>query len=280
MDAFTDTPFAGNPAGVVPEADGLTDAEMQKMAREMNCSETAFVLASDRAEMRFRYFTPAQEVDLCGHATIATLHVLGQEKGFQGGHRVETRAGVLTMEVAPDGTSWMEQAAPQWRPYTLTGLEDVAAILGLKPEDLDPRVPLALAYTGLWDLLVPVRNLAALHAARPDLSRLAAHNRALGVASTHLFTFETALEGSTLQARDFSPAVGIPEDPHTGTASGALGAYLVSLGVVAPGRMIFEQGWTVERPGLIHVEVSPGAQGVRVGGRAVTVVTGAMRLPE
>ncbi len=276
VDAFTKSPFAGNPAGVVTAAEGLSAQEMQAIAKEMNCSETAFVLPSQEADLRLRYFTPAQEVDLCGHATIAALHALHEEGRLTGAVRAETNVGVLELE-AGDDMQWMRQDTPRFRNFAEPA-EELCAILGLGPDDLDPSTPIGIAYTGLWDLLVPVQGLDALRRAKPDMRLLAQHNGSRGIVSTHLFCRPTQLPQSSLHTRDFSPAAGVPEDPHTGTASGALGAYLVRAGRLAPGRHVFEQGWTVGRPGLIHVEVAPMGSSVRVGGEAVTVLTGSMAL--
>ncbi len=276
VDAFTSRPFEGNPAGVVTRAQGLSEEEMQSIAKELNCSETAFILPSSTADLRLRYFTPAQEVDLCGHATIAALHALREEGRIAGPLRAETRVGILDLEVGQD-MHWMRQDTPRMKACDDDPAE-IAELLGLMRDDLDPEIPIGIAYTGLWDLLVPVRDLAALRRAQPDMRRLASHNRSRGIVSTHLCCRQTELSGSTLHARDFSPAAGVPEDPHTGTASGALGAYLVDRGVLAPGRHLFEQGWTVGRPGLIHVEVAPGVSSVRVGGEAVTMIDGTLSL--
>jgi trans-2,3-dihydro-3-hydroxyanthranilate isomerase len=278
VDAFTNRPFFGNPAGVVGRAEGLSDREMQWIAREMNCSETAFVLPSSVADLRLRYFTPAIEVDLCGHATIAALAVLHEEGRVTGTVTVETRAGVLAMEVDSAGVAWMEQATPKVRAIDPDDVSHIVRWLGLERNDLHPDIPLGLAFTGLWDLLVPVRDRSALRRAVPDGPALAAYTRRLGAVSAHLFCFETEYAESTLHARDFSPAVGVLEDPHTGTASGALAAYLVEKGVLTPGRFQFEQGWTVGRPGLILVEVHQHPWQVRVGGQATTVLEGEIRL--
>lgn len=277
VDAFTRVPFAGNPAGVVPEAAGLTAAQMQAIAREMNLSETAFVLPAEDADLALRFFTPTHEVDLCGHATVAAVHALGERGRLAARARVRTRAGLLEVERRPDGTVWMTQAPLALRDVPPEARAALPDLLGLAPEDLDPARPLVLASTGLWDLLVPVRSRAALFRARPHLSALAEHNRALGVASTHLYTFDPVEPGHTLHARDFSPAVGVPEDPHTGTATGALVAALVRLGHLPPGPVAVEQGWTVGRPGVILAE-SDGTH-VRVGGAAVTVLEGWLRTP-
>jgi len=190
---------------------------------------------------------------------------------------VRTRAGVFEVEREADGTVWMTQAPLALRPVPPDAAAALPALLGLAAEDLDTTHPLVLASTGLWDLLVPVRSRAALLRARPHLAALAEHNRSLGSVSTHLYAFDPVEPGHTLHARDFSPAVGVPEDPHTGTATGALVAALVRLGRLPPGRVAVEQGWSVGRPGIILAE-SDGTR-VRVGGTAVTVLEGWLRRP-
>jgi trans-2,3-dihydro-3-hydroxyanthranilate isomerase len=278
FDAFTTESFAGNPAGVVLDAVILTPVEMQQIAREMNCSETVFIMPSEVADMRMRYFTPAVEVDLCGHATIAGLAALGKRSLLPGALTVETNVGTLKMEVRDDGSAWMRQVSPQFQSVEEDELRKVADLLGIHSKAIGHIVPLGLAYTGLWDLMVPVNDLQILLSLSPNLDGLAQFNRDLGVTSTHVFCMETKTSGATLHARDFSPAVGIPEDPHTGTASGALGAWLVHNGVLEPGEFMFEQGWSVGRPGLIHVRIEEGDGFVWVGGHAVEVLSGEMIL--
>lgn len=305
IDAFTREPFTGNPAGLVPEAAGLSDAAMQRVAREMNLSETAFLLPpAAGGDFRLRYFTPTREVDLCGHATVAAFWFLAAEGRLvdRGPFRLETRAGLLPVEVRP-GAVMMGQAAPRFRDFE-GNLAEVAASLGV-PLDEIAAAPLApgIAYTGLWHLLVPVRTLAAVRGAAPDLPRLARLNEALGVLTTHVFSLgETVTPEAVLHARAFAPLVGVAEDPQTGTASGALGAWLVHRGVLPrpaaphrsarPGeppeggvvRLVMEQGYEVGRPGRIEVEVAVGAAGtveaVRVGGPAVVVLDGHLLRPE
>jgi len=315
VDAFTDVTFGGNPAGVVPDASGLTVAEMQLIAREMALSETAFVLPPGRSgpgapDLRVRFFTPKAEVALCGHATIGTFFLLAERGIVQArgwGREVpapgagcreievvqETGAGDLavTIRLAADGQGidrvMMAQAWP-----VLVGEHDglgpeLAATLRAPDGSLGAAegrpAPLQVWSTGLPDVIVPVRDLAALRALAPDLARLAGLSERLGVISVHAFTTETVDPSATAHARDFSPAVGVPEEAATGTASGAMGAYLVANGLAgpsqagAPFRMTFEQGHILGRPSTIYVEVGddagkPGA--VRVGGRAVTVLEG------
>ena len=315
VDAFTDTPFGGNPAGVVPDAGGLGAARMQLIAREMALSETAFVLPPERGgDLRVRFFTPATEVALCGHATIGTFWLLAERDllGGRGRRRMaglhhddlvltqETGAGDLEVVIRYDSASGLPQSVmmAQAQPQRLQVLDGAAGarlgrILGAPPDSTGRLsqtggVPLEVWSTGLPDLLVPVRDLAGLRALAPDMAALAAFSRELGVVSIHAFTLETEGEAAHAQARDFAPAAGIPEESATGTASGALGAYLVAHGLApAPGadgicRMVLEQGHILGRPSTIQVEVGGGAQqprDVRVGGRAVVMIEGTMCLP-
>lgn len=311
VDAFTREHFTGNPAGVVLDAAGLSDEEMGKIAREMNVSETAFLLPpAGGGDHRLRYFTPAREVDLCGHATVATFFALAEAgrlrpAGTVGGAadpatdtmaavRVETRAGLLPVEVRwtagrPDMVV-MAQAQPRFRPFD-TDPAELAACLGVPAAAIGSgQVPAGIAYTGLWHLLVPVRDLDVVRGMAPDLPRLARLNESLSVHSTHVFTFETLDPGATLHARAFAPAIGLAEDPQTGTASGALGAYLVAGGWAGGhggARFVMEQGQEMGRPGRVEVEVAfegddaapPRILSVRVGGPAVTVFRGEFLLP-
>ena len=282
VDAFTDEPFAGNAAGVVPDADGLTDSQMQAVANELGASETAFLTESDRADRRVRYFTPTTEVDLCGHATIA-LHAHLFEDGTidSGTHSLETNVGVLDIEVTDDGTVWMTQDDPEVRRVDLDR-ERVADALGVDPAalaDVGADLPLAVASTGLPFLAVPVNFLEHVSGLDPDLGAVEAISREVDATGIYAFTFDALGVDSTLHGRMFAPAAGVPEDPVTGTASGAVGAYLREFEAFEgelPEEMVFEQGHFVDRPG--HVRVRVGEQ-VRVGGRAAVALDGELRVP-
>ncbi len=319
VDAFTDVPLGGNPAGVVPDAAGLSDVEMQLIAREMALSETAFVLpvspaGQGQADLRERFFTPKAEVELCGHATIGTFWLLaklgrigakgwGRELPGTGRWREvqlvqETGAGNLPVIVrySRGGRRINRVLMAQARPRRLARLGDaeraeLAAILHVNPFSICVlhRVgdaPAEIWTTGLPDLILPVLDLATLRALAPDHGRLAELSRRLGVISVHAFTLETESPKADAHARDFSPAVGIPEESATGTASGAMGAYMAAnrLGRASAGpgpyTLLFEQGHILGRPSSINVEVD-GEEGhpsaVRVGGRAVTVLEGVLR---
>lgn len=266
VDAFTARPFGGNSAGVVLDAKGLSDAQMQLVAGELRHSETAFILPSGKADWRIRFFSPAREVDLCGHATIASAWVLASEGRIKRGRALqETNVGVLGLDVARDRVM-MELAPPRVEAVELRR-DDLAR--ALRVPAIHAGRPLQKAYAGIWVLLVPMPDEKSINLCQPDLPELAALNLELGVVGTHLFSIE---EDGTLYARFFAPAVGIAEDPVTGTANGALGAYLVLNDLAKGPEFRARQGDAMGRPG--EVEIHATAKSVRVGGRAVILSRG------
>lgn len=303
VNAFTATPAGGNPAGVVLNADGLTDAQMQAVAAELAMSETAFFSAPTKpgATHRVRFFTPLAEVDLCGHATIGSFFQLAATGGVRPeratGEEVtalaqETKAGLLPVHVYwRDGAPlrvMMVQAKPEIvREVTAPAeLARVAAILGVAPADLQINgVGPAVVSTGLPDLILPVRDRKTLWNLRPDNAALTEYSRATGTISIHACAIDPADPANTAQCRDFSPLVGIPEESATGTASGATGAYLVTKKLVpvsgATVRMTLEQGYSMGKPSLISVEVDVTGDlptAVRVGGQAVAITEGTLEV--
>ncbi|WP_254862287.1 PhzF family phenazine biosynthesis protein [Halovivax gelatinilyticus] len=304
VDAFAEEPLSGNPAGVVFDADALTTEQCQSIANELGASETAFLSRSDDADYRIRYFTPTQEVDLCGHATIGSV-VAGGETGrlTDGTATIETNVGVLDVELDADGTAWMEQDAPTVREVSLE-YDRVAAALGVDVAALEGvarDLPLAVASTGLPFLVVPITYLQDVGGADPDMAAIETLTDELDVTGVYLFTFDALSSESTVHGRMFAPGAGVPEDPVTGTASGAAGAYLrrfgafsggstdtvtagtggdtsvaVSIDDAEPTELRFEQGHYVDRPGFVRVRVDGG---VRVGGRGVVSMTGELRVP-
>ena len=281
VDAFAAEPLAGNAAGVVPEADGLTADQMRAIARELAVSETAFLLPSETADRRLRYFSPEQEVDLCGHATVAA-HAHLREAGAidEGEHTIETNVGVLGVEVESDGSIWMTQEMPRVERVEVD-YERLGNALGIDPaalRDVGADLPVAVASTGLPFLIVPVNFLQNLGSADPNDGAVEAIADEHGVAGIYAFTFDALGADSTLHARAFAPSVGIAEDPATGTASGACGAYLREVGAFEdfPEEMVFEQGHFVDRPSEVRVRV---AGDVRVGGHAVTSLDGRLAVP-
>ncbi|ELY43689.1 PhzF family phenazine biosynthesis protein [Natronorubrum sulfidifaciens] len=281
VDAFTDEPLTGNPAGVVPNADDLSDAQMQAIAAEMAVSETAFLRSSESADRRIRYFTPTQEVDLCGHATIGSFAHLYDEGLEPGTTTLETNVGDLEIALEDDGTVWMTQERPEVREVDI-GYDRVADALGVEQAALEGAsddIPLAVASTGLSFLVVPITYLSDLGSAAPEMQTIEELTDALDVTGVYLFTFDALERESTLHGRMFAPGAGVPEDPVTGTASGAVGAYLDHFGAFDddfPEELRLEQGHYVDRPGLVRVRVDGD---VRVGGRGVTVLDGSLAVP-
>ena len=300
VDAFTTEPLAGNAAGVVPDAAGLDDAQMQAIARELNASETAFLTSGDEADRRIRYFTPTREVDLCGHATVASHAWLAESGEIDDGtHTLATNVGVI--EVTVDGGSvWMTQDDAAVETVDLNHGR-VAEVLGADPatlRDVGADLPLATASTGLGYLVVPVNFLSALSELAPDSDAVAALADELGVTGVYAFTFDTLDADATLHGRMFAPGAGVDEDPVTGTASGAVGAYLREVEAFGggaqgaeesggeeggrrdgdlPAELTLEQGHFVDRPGRVRVRAR--SDPVEVGGRAVTALDGSVAVP-
>jgi trans-2,3-dihydro-3-hydroxyanthranilate isomerase len=297
IDVFCDKPLTGNPLALFPEGDGLDAKEMQAIAREMGLSETTFVFPSDVATRRVRFFTPAAEIPLAGHPTIGTwwgLAELGRlDLPHDGGAQVtqETGAGVLPVEIGMAGGKptavIMTQAHPEFG-VRVTDSGNLAAALGgggsLIPDHPAPQV----VSTGLPQMMIPVRSLTEL-SQLPTGGKggeLAALLRSYGTDCAMCYTVETESSESTVHCRMFAPGLGVPEDPATGSAAGALGCYLVQNDVIHPegttATVIVEQGIEIGRPSRIEVKIAVGSDGsitkVRVGGRAVTVIEGEVRL--
>ena len=287
VDAFTERPFAGNGAGVVPDARGLDDAQMQVIAREVNLSETSFVTPSDKADFRVRFFTPTTEIPLAGHPTIATMHALAETgritlSGARTRVTQELNVGVLPVDLDADERGrltriWMTQAPPRF--LHIHDPAPYAAALGIAPEDIVSETPVQTVSTGTPQLMLPVRGLRVLERLRPDLPALAVLAREGGYFSLHVFAAE-AYDAARAHARHFAPGGGIAEDPVTGSASGAMAAYLVHYGIVAEHAFVVEQGHLVGRPGTVYCEVEAHGREVtevRIGGSAVTVISGTLR---
>ncbi|MEF8818681.1 MAG: PhzF family phenazine biosynthesis protein [Haloferacaceae archaeon] len=300
VDAFADEPLAGNAAGVVPDADDLTDEQMRAVARELGASETAFVRSSPDADRRLRFFSPSAEVDLCGHATVAAHAHLHREGVLAAGvHAVETNAGVFDVEVEEGGVVWLAGAAPEVTEVEVD-LGRVGDALGIDPaalRDVGADLPTAVASTGLPYLVVPVNFLERLSGADPDDAAVAALAEEHGAAGVYAFTFDAIDRDSTLHGRAFVPALGVSEDPVTGTASGAVAAYCRAVGAFdgdVPDEIRCEQGHFLDRPGVVRVRFGTGdddgrddtagddgdAGPVWVGGTAVTALDGRLAVPD
>jgi len=353
LDVFTTEPFAGNPLAVFPEAEGLSDDQMMKIAREMNLSETVFVLKPEESKQqtaaskqqtvnseqqeaeskeqsakdegqkseakappteaanpqseirnpkfplrRLRIFTPTREIPFAGHPIVGTWNALAREgivplpEGGNGWTRIyhEVGIGVLPVDIEFNDGAPVQVVMTQGKFEVLAEIDDwqeqaeFARALGRNREDLDENFPIQIISTGLASLVVPIRSLADLGACRVNSNLLGELYTQRGATGCHAFSRETVEIGEArAHGRFFAPADNIAEDPATGSASGALGGYLVHHGATGieptEGRykFVIEQGDFMHRPSRINLDVGgkPGAvEEVKVGGPSVIVARG------
>jgi len=283
VDAFTRTRFTGNPAGVVLNADGLADAEMLAIARELNNADTAFILQPDGADhdLRARFFTPRTEMGFVGHATVAAHYVLSRVAG-SARRRQRSRAGIVDIEVRGGGEDRRIAVRQSCPPIgrELNDRERLAVLdaLALASDDLDTRCPLKIVGAAGTRLMVGVRGPEQLKNLKPDFTRLTTLSAQVGAAGYFVFTLAAHVEGCLTESRMFCPALGIPEDPVSGNAHGLLGAYLAHHELIAREgpRASFSgaQGHYVGRPGRVDVELElrdRSIDGVWIIGQAVSI---------
>lgn len=284
VDAFTTIPFGGNPAGVVTDATTISDNIKQKIAKEMNLSETAFVSPSEVADFKIQFYTPKFEVDLCGHATIGTFSALYEEgkldssknKFFQ-----ETKAGVLAVELVTindEKIFMMNQPLPKFEMIDMSK-GDVAMLLGLNENDL-LDIPAMKTNTGIWWLVCGVKNLDKLMNAKPDLQTIEKISEKYNVVGITPFCLETLKDNNSYHMRAIAPFVGVAEDPVCGTGNGCVASYIVHYNLLechGQINLIGEEGQEVDRPGCVYANISKEngvISEVKIGGNAVTILSG------
>lgn len=281
LDVFTRRPFRGNPLAVITDADGLRPSQMQAVAREMNLSETVFVQkpATNDALVRLRIFSMASELPLAGHPVIGAwflLAELGVVPAREGAVHVQqqTGAGVLPVEIffqnGRPRLVTMTQRPAQFRPARLSR-KQLAAMLGLRPADIDPRLPAEFVSTGIFNLMVPLASRAVLARIAPNFALL---RKALGRESFMAYCFVS--RGHQIRARGMMRGPQI-EDPGTGSAAGSLAAYLVRHGQAKRGQPLqILQGAEMGRPSQIFVSVlqTKAQLTPKVSGSAVRVFEG------
>ncbi|RXT01918.1 PhzF family phenazine biosynthesis protein [Ammoniphilus sp. CFH 90114] len=277
-DAFTTLPHKGNPAGVVLNAEHLTEEEMQSIAEKVGFNETAFALPSEQADVRIRFFSPGTEMDLCGHATVATMYAL-KSRGLlrdQTEFTIETKAGILSIKTSSNEDGLyitMRQAAPQFLEFQ-GSLKQLAFSMGIKEEDLDTSLPIMYGSTGVWTLLVPINSLAVCQRMKPNNPLFPDILKEMPRASVHPFCLETYDNLAQMHGRHFSsPFSGTIEDPVTGTASGVMGAYYARYIAKEPDasfELLIEQGQEMGKDGKVLVTVNEGNI-VEITGSAVLV---------
>jgi trans-2,3-dihydro-3-hydroxyanthranilate isomerase len=296
LDVFTDELFGGNQLAVLPDARGIPDALMLRIAREMAFSETTFVLPAEAAgtDLRVRIFTPGSELPMAGHPTIGTAFALAHDGIINRG-----QAGIVFGEgIGPVpidlewhhgelAFAWMTQPAPTFGP-PLNELGPLAATVGLREDDIrGTGLPVQQVSSGAPFIFIPIATRAAIDRAIPDIRAMRQLFDRMGTDAhgVYLFTTEAGSDGATTYSRMFAPEVGISEDPATGGACGPLGVYLVRHGVVSAAggtRMLNLQGVSMKRPSFIHISIDPTGSTParpRVGGTSVLAAEGTLNVP-
>jgi PhzF family phenazine biosynthesis protein len=282
VDAFAAEPMAGNPTGVLTEAGELTDDQMAAIAAELGASATAFVTDSETADRRLRFFTPTGAVDRADHATVAAHAALFERDALsEGEYTVETDGRTIDVEIQADGTVWLEQGTVDIEDVSLD-YDEVADALGIDVatlKDVGADLPLAVADTSEPWLVVPVNYFQHLSSLDPDVTAISALCERVDAVGLYAFTFDTIGGQSTLHGRAFAPSRDIGEDPVTGTAAGACGAYVRRKGALDDTieQVVVEQGHFLDRPGTVRVDTD-GLE-AWIGGRAVTTLDGSMTVP-
>ncbi len=296
-DVFTDHIFGGNPLAVFPKASGLSTEQMQRVAQELNLSETVFVTEANPETNTYtlRIFTPAAEVPFAGHPTVGTAYILAALNiigASEGKTNVVFQEGVGPIPVSIDVVDGQPVSAqlsaavmPEFGPEP-PSINDLAAMISLQPEDiLTGKFSPQAVSCGVPFLFIPVKNRDALKRAQLNTELWQKHLENYWSPHPYTFTFEHELEGSSLRARMFAPAFGIPEDPATGAAATALAGYLGVRDAQTEGtlRWVVEQGFEMGRPSLLEVEADKSGGeivAIRVGGSSVLVSEGTMEIPD
>lgn len=295
LDVFTAEKFGGNQLAVFVDARGLSTGQMQAAAREMNFSESTFILPAERpdTDIRMRIFTPGREMPMAGHPTVGSTFALALAGIIPAGRRrwvFGLNIGPTPVDIDWDGErpafAWMTQQRPVYGP-TVGDVDAAARAIGLKVDAIRATgLPVQEVSCGVPFVFFPVATRADVDAAAPDLSAFNRLCEAAGADNHAMFVFspERGPDDATVYSRMFAPGLGVFEDPATGAASGPLGCYLVRHGVVPPGqadRMLSLQGVKMGRPSRVHVAIGLDAGAitrVQVGGEAVLVGEGHLEL--
>ena len=267
IDSFTKEKFVGNPAGVITNADGLTSDEMQKIARELNNSETAFIFSSNNTEydVQTRFFTPTNEVPICGHATIAAHYARAIENKL-GTSRIyhKTGAGILPVDIVKENKDYkitMTQGKIEFG-NIIEGIDrnNLLSALNISDEDLLESYPIQIVSTGHSKVMIGIKNIATLNEMKPNYDALSRLSNIIKCNGYYIFTVDSQDSDILIHGRMFAPAIGINEDPVTGNANGPLGAYLIHHKLINHDNKLFvfkaKQGEAIKRSGIIEVEVN------------------------
>jgi trans-2,3-dihydro-3-hydroxyanthranilate isomerase len=287
VDVFAEKKFAGNQLAVVRGGKGLSDAEMQQIAREMHFSETTFLFTETPTNGGYdvRIFTPATEVPFAGHPTLGTAHIIHTEIPGGKSDRIvlNLKVGQITVSFGSGsdgaGLYWMQQIEPTFG--RVVPRERVAPVLGLAADDIDERFPIEEVSTGLPAIIVPLRNLAALQRARIATDKYFTLIEGAWAKPILIFSPEPHQPENHASVRMFADCFGIPEDPATGSANGCLAGYLVRHRYWETDRISIriEQGYEIQRPSLLYLraENADGHIHISVGGKVITIAQGEFR---
>ena len=290
IDVFTNTPFSGNPLAVFFDVEELSSQTMHAIAKEMNLSETTFVLPPGEmpADFSVKIFTPEKEIPFAGHPTIGTAHILRETgRAISGDHSIKLsmKAGIITVtQGLIDNLLFMDQPLPEYLPV-LDCAEKIGNVLSIPTSSIKlSRYPIQIVSTGLPVILVPINSIKSLEKIVINASKLDNFLHSLGVEMLYAFTDETLNPSANIHARMFAPPLGILEDPATGSAAGAMGAYIYKHKILPENNLkniVIEQGYKMGRPSCIHVEIyheHNEIKKIRVGGESVTIIEGFIKI--
>jgi PhzF family phenazine biosynthesis protein len=246
---------------------------MKKIASILGFSETAFIMKSSCADFKLRFFTPIEEVELCGHATIGAFSVLLNEGYIEtGDYTQETKAGILKVEVKEDSLIMMEQTKPEF--YEIVEIEEIAKSLNINLNDINEKLPIQIVSTGLRDILIPIKSIEILNTIKPNFNLVSETSRKYDAVGYHMFAIDSP-DKREIYCRNLAPLYGIDEEAATGTSNGALACYLYkykTFDLSNSNEIIVKQGYSMNKPSEIIVKLITKENNiieVRVGGKAL-----------
>ena len=284
VDVFSNKLFGGNPLAVFLNGENFKEEQLQQVAKEMNLSETTFIFPRSHPDAHFdvRIFTPKKEIPFAGHPTLGTAFVLkyaGLISNKTNKLILNFKGGLISVHHQKDGIIMMETPAGKIL-KTISNTKESADTLGLKPQNIDPNLPIQTVTTGFPALLVPIESIGAMKEIILDLALLKPLLREEKTDMIYPFTRQTINQENSIHARGFAPFIGIPEDPGTGSVASALGYYLNEKNSKEK-RIIIEQGYEMKRPSNIFVEIDDvegRTKEIRVGGKVRLVFKGTLYL--
>ncbi|WXR62477.1 PhzF family phenazine biosynthesis protein [Peptostreptococcaceae bacterium AGR-M142] len=273
LNIFSDDLNGGNKAGIVLGANDLDKNKKQEMAKKLNFDDITFISKSNDADFKLEFFTPNNELELCGHGTIGSFYLMKEKNMIkEGTYKQETRSGILNVDVMDD-IIYAQQSIPKI--YGRVERFVICEALNISKEDLMLDYPIRTVSTGLKHIIIPVKDLDTLNKIEPDFEKIKSISRRYDVVGFHLFALETNNPKNTISVRNFAPRYEINEKSATGTSNGALATYLHHYNLLKDYSNIkIEQGYKLNKPSLINVKLEIEDEevvSVKVGGNAYNV---------